>query len=159
MLLSHRTVSSCRSHMHDPAQPPFAMQTCMSVACPKLWPRRSWNNSSPSMDASSPPASLSIRSQVSMGQRLLLFLTTLCTWRDATPSTLPSSTLTCRELDGLWQVRLVCTLVFLSSYLSSEAGVLFHTLPVGFWRQDICQRWSNTAIHCRKFTLRYVERH
>lgn len=75
MFLSHRTVSSCRSHMHDPAQPPFAMQTCMSVACPKLWPRRSWNNSSPSMDASSPPASLSIRSQVSMGQRLLLFLT------------------------------------------------------------------------------------
>lgn len=65
LFLPHR----CR--MHDPAQPPSVMLTCMSAGCPRPWPRRSWSNSSPSMGASSLPASLSTRSQVSMGQRLL----------------------------------------------------------------------------------------
>lgn len=44
------------------------MPISMSVACPKPWARKRWSSSSHSMDASSPPASLWIRSQVTQEQ-------------------------------------------------------------------------------------------
>lgn len=55
-----------RCHTHGPAQPPSVMLTCTWVGCLRPWPRKSWSSSSPNMGESSPPASSSTRSQVSI---------------------------------------------------------------------------------------------
>lgn len=72
--------------------------------------------------------------------------------RRHTEHTATFCTLTCRALDSLWQVRLVCALVCVSSYLSSEAGVLFHTfacwiLTVRYMSEEVIRCDSLPKIH------------
>lgn len=52
----------CRTHGRAPLL--SVMPISMSVACPKPWAKKRWSSFSHSMDASSPPVSLWIRSQV-----------------------------------------------------------------------------------------------